>query len=342
MEYRKERNLFIAAEGTKIKGQYDSATGIYYGAKGTPIKSMPAAFKDSIYSRIFTSHQWILSHVTDETLIRALTRWEQLASLGLYTNEHDVLVDEAYAFPALKKDLVKYIKDKYDGCYSPMAQRLYDIQKDCPEYELLTQKIQQIVNYIIIDNPDYAPFSYDWCIKAMLRLQLEDGLYMFDAWSLYNYILEYYKSCKEMNQEPVITKNFLITIAHMKHLYENYKAETMNKRLLEHNDIPELYYEDDTYIVRPLLTREEFHNEAEAQHNCVERLYMERVADGDTHVVTVRKKNTPDVSLVTCEISNDMHIIQYYTKYNTCPALSEQNFKAKLAEYLHSLSLSKE
>ena len=341
MEYRKERNLFIAVEGTKVKGQYDSATGIYYGVKGTPIKNMPVAFKDSIYSRIFTSHQWIISHVTDETLTRALTRWEQLASLGLYTDEHDVLVDEAYAFPALKKDLVKYIKDNYGGCYSPTAQRRYDIQKDCPEYDLLKQNVQRVVDNVI-DDPDYAPFSCDWCIKAMFRLQLEDCLYVFDSWSLYNYISEYYKSCKQMGQEPVITKNFFITIAHTKHLYENYKAERMNIMLLEHNNLPELYYEDDTYIVRPLLTRDEFHNEAEAQQNCVERLYMERVANGNTHVVTVRKKNSPDTSLITCEISNNMHIIQYYAKYNSCPAPSEHRFKTKLAEYLRSLSLFKE
>ena len=69
---------------------------------------------------------------------------------------------------------------------------------------------------------------------------------------------------------------------------------------------------------------------------------MEKVANGRTHVVTIRKKNTPNVSLITCEISNDMRIIQYYAKYNNSPNGAEAQFKKELALYLASLSLSQE
>lgn len=342
MEYRKERNLFIATEGAKVKGKYDSNTGTYYGVKGAPIKTMPGAFKDTIYANIFTSHQWIITHTTDETRARALTRWEQLASLGLYTNDHDILTNEAYKFPVLKKDLAQYIRDNNDNCYSTRIQKQYDIEKNCSEYSLLNELFRRAVNQYIWDQYHWD-IPNDWGIKALFRLQTEDMVYFFPSiWGLINEIIEYYHICQDMNQEPVITKNFIITIAHTKHIYENYKYEKMSELLKKHNDIPELYYENDTYIVRPLLSREEFHNEAEAQNNCVERLYMERVAKGSTHVVTVRKKNTPDVSLITCEISNDMRIIQYYAKYNNTPERAEANFKQELALYLASLSLSQE
>jgi hypothetical protein len=340
MEYRKERNLFIATEGEKVKGKYDSNTGIYYGVKGAPIKTMPSAFKDTIYANIFTSHQWIITHTTDETLRLALGRWEQLASLGLYTDNHNILVDKNYDFPALKKDLVKYIKDNNNCCYDSFTQKMYDIQKAYPEFNLLNNIFVGIVKNILF-GAEYS-FPLGWGISAMLRLQLEDAYYLYTTYELARHLSNYYSHCMAMDQKPAITKNFMITIAHTEHLYENYKAEKMNDWLKKYNDIPQLYYENDTYIVRPLLSRDDFHAEAEAQSNCVERLYMEKVANGRTHVVTVRKKNTPDVSLITCEISNDMRIIQYYAKYNNTPNRAEAQFKQELALYLASLSLSQE
>lgn len=341
MEYRKERNLFIATEGEKVKGKYDSNTGTYYGVKGAPIKTMPSAFKDTIYANIFTSHQWIITHTTDETLRLALSRWEQLASLGLYTDNHNILVDRNYNFPALKKDLVKYIKDNNDCCYDIFTQKMYDTQKAYPELNLLNNNFMGVLRNIIFGTMNYT-FPLGWCISAMLRLQLEDAYYLNTIYGLVEHLSNYYNHCTAMGQEPVITKNLMVTIAHTEHLYENYKAEKMNDWLKKYNDIPQLYYENDTYIVRPLLSRDDFHAEAEAQSNCVERLYMEKVANGRTHVVTVRKKNTPDVSLITCEISNDMRIIQYYAKYNNTPNRAEAQFKQELALYLATLSLSQE
>lgn len=340
MEYRKERNLFIAMDGDKVKGQYDSATGIYYGAKGTPIKTMPGAFKDSIYSYIFTSHQWIISHVTDETLTRALNRWECLASLGLYTTDHDILTDADYDFPVLKKGLVNYIKEHSDfSCYSEELRKKYELSINCPEYNMLTEDTLTVVNQVLFDDTIDIHVPDEWLIKAMLKFQLDDLSYIgIRPWSLVEYLNDYYKQCIALSIEPTITKNMFTTMGHTAHLYENYKKANMNNTIKQFNDIPELYYENDTYIVRPLLSTEEFHEEAEAQHNCVERLYMERVADGNTHVVTVRKKDTPTQSLITCEISNDFRIIQYYTKYNRIPVGQDIQFKKELIQYLSSLS----
>ena len=338
MEYRKERNLFIAAEGNKIKGQYDSATGVYYGAKGTPIQTMPSAFKNSIYSYIFTSHQWIITHVTDETLTRALNRWECLASLGLYTSDHEVLTDANYDFPVLKKDLVNYIKEHSEAapCYSEELRKKYELSISCPEYNMLTGQALTVVNHTIFEE---TQFPLEWFIKAMLKYQLDDVSYLgVSPWTYAGYLEHYYEQCAALNIEPVITKNMFATMGHTAHLYNNYKKANMNNDIKRFNDIPELYYENDTYIVRPLLSTEEFHAEAEAQQNCVERLYMERVADGNTHVVTVRKKDAPTQSLITCEISNNFNIIQYYAKYNRIPDGQDMQFKKELTRYLSSLS----
>lgn len=340
MEIRKERNLFVAVDGTKVKGQYDSTTGIFYGAKGTPIQSTPSAFKNTIYSYIFTSHQWIISHTDGETRARALARWEQLASLGLYTPEHDILTDENYNFPALKKDLVKYVKDHGNSIYSKKIQKQYDITCVCPEYALLNDDYLEAINELTTNRE--LTFPIEWGIRAMFRLQVEDAHYVITSiWDLVDLINEYYCVCTLMKREPAITKNFLITIAHTMHLYKVYENEQLDNLIKQHNDIPELYYENDTYIVRPLLNHDEFHAEAEAQHNCVERMYMQRVAKGITHVVVVRKKDAPDNSLVTCEITNTMEINQYYARYNYTPDRAEMLFCKELEAYLKNIRENK-
>lgn len=337
MEYRKEKNLLIVAtEDGTIKGQYDWTTSTYYGVKGTPIKTMPKAFGDTIGKEIISSHRWIISHTTDETLTFALNRWEQLASLGLYAEDTHYLTDKHYEFPALKKDFVNYLKTNCQNCFNNTNYKHYELQKQVPEYWHLNEQNKLIINDLV-RRSTLEPAM--WFTRALLRLQLEDFSYLNNLFGNSESLLwDYREACQRMEQEPVITKNFLITIAHTLHLYQNYKIENLNNLIKRHNDIPELYYENDTYIVRPLLSQEDFHAEATAQHNCVERLYMERVADNRTHVVVVRKKNSPNTSLITCEISNDFNIIQYWGVYNSGPQESEREFKNELANYLSSLS----
>lgn len=118
----------------------------------------------------------------------------------------------------------------------------------------------------------------------------------------------------------------------MKIIKKNHYEDMIKK----FNDLPVLYYENDIYIVRPpLLTRDDFHREAEAQGNCVERLYMNKVARGSTHVVTVRYKDTPNESLITCEIDNVGNIKQYLARFNNRPNELARVFKDELQGYLN-------
>jgi len=173
----------------------------------------------------------------------------------------------------------------------------------------------------------------------MLRLQLEDYGYAFNEGDIPFTLEKYYKQCRALGQEtPAITKNFLITICKTAHMYQIWKNEHMNENLKKYNDLKELYYENDTYVMYPLLTAEQFHAEAGAQGNCVERLYMEPVSQGETHVVVIRKKSAPEESLITCEITNNWRMVQYLAKWNAFPEEPEQKFKKELLSYLKTLS----
>lgn len=336
MDYRKEKNLLIAFDGNVIKAQYDWVTGICYGNKGTQLKGISPAFRGSVYDCMITSHRWISSHLTGEELVLALDRWERLASVGLYTPEHNILSDNDYPFPNLKKDLVEYLKNQFHGQLSRYAQEKFTYAVT-PEYQMLNSRNQYTIDCMIRNNQ--WEFPIEWAIKALLRLQLEDFEYVTEFGNSMYILQKYYSACRSMGQEiPAITKNFLITICKTAHMYQIWKNEHMNERLIKYNGLKELYYENDTYMMYPLVTATQFHEEAEAQNNCVERLYMESVASGRTHVVVIRKKSAPDQSLVTCEISNDWRIIQYLARYNSTPQDPERVFKDEIRAYLSSLS----
>ena len=337
MDYRKEKNLLIAFDGEVIKAQYDWNTNICYGVKGNELKGISPAFRHSTYDRMITSVRWIYGHLSGQLLTLALDRWERLASVGLYTSDHDLLTDETYEFPNLKKDFVQYLKNNSNGELTRYHQTLYHYAQ-MQEYQMLNDDNQAQINRMVTG--DWCSMPVEWAIKALLRLQLEDFQYLCHYYGTAMSVLDdYYDVCTEMGQEnPVITKNFIVTICKTHHIYDNWKKEHMNDNLKQHNDLKELYYENGIYTVYPLTTAEQFHEEATAQDNCVERLYMERVAQGLTHVVVIRRKDSPEKSLVTCEISNDWRIIQYYAKYNRTPAAPELAFKTELQSYLNSLS----
>ena len=335
MEFRKEKNIIIATDNGIVKGQYDWVDGIFYGVKGTPIKTIPVAFKsDTVYRNIINTHQWILEHgfLSAQVHELALHRWECLTSLGLYTDDIYLLTDEDYDFPALKKDLVQYLKDNCECRFSKDTYGQYMFTKNNPDYAQLTGEYKRCVD--AIRRSTYYNLPLEWVVSAALRLQLEDAYYIQPCNGICDVLDKYYNACKRMGQEPIITKNFIVTIAHTLHIYETYQREHKAELLRKHNDIPELYYENDTYIMRPLLTKEEFHAEAEAQHNCVEWAYLEKVIDGSTHVVVIRRKDNPSKSLITCEISNQFRIRQYYGRCNTDPKRAEAQFRAELSRYL--------
>ena len=121
----------------------------------------------------------------------------------------------------------------------------------------------------------------------------------------------------------------------LKYLEKEYRNAHYNEELAKYNDKKWLYYENDTFVVKPLLTKEDFHNEGEAQRNCVERLYMEKVYKGHTHVVTVRRKTDPDKSYITCEVTNNGLIYQYLAFGNSTPKdAAATSFKKEYQQHL--------
>lgn len=69
------------------------------------------------------------------------------------------------------------------------------------------------------------------------------------------------------------------------------------------------------YVIKVPETPDEMIDEAEQQQNCL-RSYIQRVANGETKVVFLRKKKNPDISCVTIQVENNGKIIQVRGKRN--------------------------
>lgn len=58
------------------------------------------------------------------------------------------------------------------------------------------------------------------------------------------------------------------------------------------------------------------------QNNCVAS-YIDKVIDGQCHILFLRKKNKPDESLVTIEVRNN-HIVQARRRFNDDVTVEDQ------------------
>ena len=76
----------------------------------------------------------------------------------------------------------------------------------------------------------------------------------------------------------------------------------------------------DYRFIYPSCTQD-IKDEATSQSNCVAS-YIDRVLDGDCHIMFLRYKDSPDKSLVTLEIRGDK-IVQARQRYNN-PCTKEQ------------------
>ena len=89
------------------------------------------------------------------------------------------------------------------------------------------------------------------------------------------------------------------------------------------------YYSDDYIVVMPRTSVDIF-KEAYYQGNCL-MSYMERVLNGETYILFLRKRESPDRSFVTMEIC-DNKIIQVRSRFNNTPDETVLAFVEKYAQ----------
>lgn len=318
MEYRKEKFYMVAYDGDKMKAKWNILDNTYLGMKNQPIKQKPAAFHMNHLSSYLNNFMNLISEFSYAGPYHdRAPRIEQLLSLGLgvnvgYTTWKFLAADKT----PLTKELVNFIRTHYDNIYSSRSINHYKFYK---EHQAFLNRCTDNLSWAIdvYDHGYYSESLPKSFLETMIIYGINERIFnRLNSSEFAHYLYNWYDMCTYLGYEVKPTHNILTNYNILEYQYNEYKQAHYNDNLKTHNDMAWLYFENDNYIIRPLLTREEFHQEAEAQSNCVERLYMERVADGMTHVVVVRKKKSPNASYITCEVTNDRCINQFLYSHN--------------------------
>lgn len=167
----------------------------------------------------------------------------------------------------------------------------------------------------------YKGIEYDWKNTAFQQLNT------------------HFHMCKEMGIKPP-KENWFVARCQVLKDYVAWKNNVLNERLAAAQEPmkDKLSFEKDNFIVIVPTTSDEFVQEANAQNNCVNSWYKERVANKETHIVFVRKKSNPSKSYITCEVSNNGYIKQFLLANNRyCDNTSDEEFCRAYQNHLNTV-----
>lgn len=108
--------------------------------------------------------------------------------------------------------------------------------------------------------------------------------------------------------------------------YNAVKRQRNEKKFIEKvEEYRELEYSNEEYKVIIPETPNDLVNEGSKLHHCIAS-YSERVADGRSKIVFIRKAKTPDVPFISVELNSEYKFVQARGSYNNLPNESVKNF----------------
>lgn len=349
MRYVKERNFIVAYDGTVYRGKWDILTNQFYGVRGGIVKTRPVAFNDdtmrtylrNIYSNTPISDVIYMLYSYSDTLNRSYNnehvgqRLEEVISVGLCL-AHNASTFKMLATDTitLNKECVEFLKENYDNTYSEYAMDCYKAHltyKDC--FTHVTDEADKSWIRDVLGEVDKS-LPTDYIVSMIRRAVTEKVRMTTSGYGFSCLIKEWATALNGMEEEIKVYHNILSMYAIIRWRFEKYKKENYDALLKRFNDKPFLYFEDDRYITRPLITRVDFHTEATRQDNCVESNYMDEVAQGTTYIVGVRLKSDPETPYITCEVDKDGDIVQFLRRFNNYPDGTDKAFQLKFQTFI--------
>ena len=192
--------------------------------------------------------------------------------------------------------------------------------------------IESVLNIIksLEKNRNTEHLNADRFIEYCLTYQREgfqklDGFfsYLTDSWrmqrQLYGKIREKYPEyLHSYHDKLMICRSMMSDMIDERKIAKRYEA------------IKAYEWSDENYLIRAPKTAGDIVDEATQQSNCL-RSYIDKVAEGQTTVFFLRKKKTPDDSLVTVEVRNGS-LVQVKGKFNREPSSGLKDILAKWAQ----------
>lgn len=172
-------------------------------------------------------------------------------------------------------------------------------------------------------------------IHELWHLYQHHSLYLLGKCQRTDFIICWWNLAHTLNEPLFIRSSPIIALQERKERATLKRYDMLSPAIKKYNDLPSLYYENDEYFVRPLISAQDFHDEATQQNNCVERLYMEETAKNKTHIVVLRRKSNPSQSFITVEVDGcGKRVVQYWAKNNANPPAEIEPFMRAYKEHL--------
>lgn len=348
----KDKNILkIEVSGTSGFYALDINSGMFYGKKGSPIKTYPMAKYE--LSRAFSNMNTALG-----------------SALGRIVN-----CGECQTATLRRADRLESLlgADKVDGL--ALGVRLdYSLE----DYALINKNFSAFVKYVKEATADGSPFNYNkqrnfcnWLsweqgktalgqyaehiTEEMYRRVTNGGLfnYSIEEWGTIAYYLirgrvwEYHNHdctkirayigwCRAMEKTPNRQNNFMREYLETKKEFELRKTEFDNNTLRKNYEAKAKAF-DFTFgnysVVVPKETKDII-DEGVNMHHCVGS-YVDNVLKGETFIVFVRRTNTPNKCYITAQVHTNGTLGQYYLAYDKYISSDEDvAFKVAFAEHL--------
>lgn len=330
-DIRKEKSRFIITLDSGKQTYFDFADGKIYGISGKVNKkfnnnAMQTIRKESdkdflawYFTEIsqswseYRANEWALEMVeTIYTLFANKYSKSTLITIAEYCYATDYLLDKngvKTISETLTRNNEKAINARYDWG-NEFADEMNKTQ-----FSDLPVVVVDLINAIRIhdDNKKMRKILIKDAEKIAFRMEHENwlGTVNHSMSTLIQYLFRYLKLCEIVKKEPTY-KNLFLQLG-----YLDKEKELMQDQLnAEYQLNAPLFFENEKFITIIPTTATEFKDEADAQSNCVFRLYYPRVSERETHIVFIRKKSDIAKSYITCEVDNHGNIIQYLTRFN--------------------------
>lgn len=358
----KEKNLIKVTNANGSTYTFDINTGILLGTRGKEIKSVPKEILKGITNTDDRYTNWselnkvvygitnnVVSHIP---LLKEHTEVLKLAdsfdNLGITLNDaynpcfiYELLLEDK----ALIKKYIKYaLKCKEEN-----------IEYSYKDFELTLnkEKINKIVD-VDINEDRFNSLQYiinglakgnysERVIKSFFINFVYNDFYLLDSYYASNLMtvdfFNYCKYCDYIEEKVTLKDNFLSEYARVYKAYmaqkEKIDQQMFTKAINLHKDEMEFEYGD--YRVVIPNSPQDIKNEGKNMHHCVANYAkdcMDTHRPNRSYIVFIRRKATPDMCYITCEIKNGK-IGQYFLSHDRYITSDEDKaFKSAYAEHL--------
>ena len=186
----------------------------------------------------------------------------------------------------------------------------------------------------------YACCDYGGCSQSASRIRHTASIYADylsmredRGYDLTNTVYQFPHDLDEAHEKMVEEVNKEKLDKHQKDVAARFPNIRHSYRKLRNK----YYYEDDTYIIRPAKSAEEIVTEGRVLHHCVGGdNYLRKHDRGETYILFLRFKDTPNMQYITVEIeAKTPNILQWYGAHDKKP--DQKNIQKWLNAYIRML-----